>query len=81
MCYAYSVFEKQVCLGVENLVKRKCETKSRDDNGNEKGCESLTTSSKTHALKENAAVVSLVADRPSDIKEASNFIDGSVDLV
>ncbi|KAB5548141.1 hypothetical protein DKX38_011547 [Salix brachista] len=76
-----SVFAKQVCPGVENLVKRKCETKSRDDSGNEKGYDSLTTSSKTHASKENIPVVSLVADRPSDIKEASNFIDGSVDLV
>lgn len=76
-----SVFAKQVCLGVENLVKKKCETKTGDASGNEKVCDSLTTSSKTRASKDNVAVMSVVADRPSDIKETSNLIDGSVDLV
>ncbi|CAK7334593.1 unnamed protein product [Dovyalis caffra] len=69
-----SGFAKQVCL-------EKSQTKIGDDSGNEKGWDSLTTSSKIDASKENVAVVSVVADRPSDIKETSNLIDGSGDPV
>jgi hypothetical protein len=65
---------KQVCLGVEDLVKEKC-------GGIEKGCNSLTTSCEINVLEENVAGVSVVADRPSDTKETSNLIDGCIDLV
>jgi len=65
---------KQVCLGVEDLVKEKC-------GGIEKGCNSLTTSCEIDVLEEKVAGVSVVADRPSDTKETSNLIDGCIDLV
>ena len=65
---------KQVCLGVEDLVKEKC-------GGIEKGCNSLTTRWEIDVSEENVAGVSVVADRPSDTKETSNLINGCIDLV
>ncbi|KAJ6929354.1 hypothetical protein NC652_013288 [Populus alba x Populus x berolinensis] len=65
---------KQVCLGVEDLVKEKC-------GGIEKGCNSLATSWEIDVSEENVAGVSVAADRPSDTKETSNLINGCIDLV
>ncbi|CAL1408895.1 unnamed protein product [Linum trigynum] len=91
--FEISGFAKQVCLGVENLVRDKCESgfKTTGD-GKGKGVLLLKKDGQGHDLDpvdsdigsgdglEN--VVSLVLEQhPSETKEASNHIDGGVDVV
>ncbi|CAI0554567.1 unnamed protein product, partial [Linum tenue] len=88
-----SGFAKQVCLGVENLVREKCESgfkTTADSRG--KGILHLQKDGQGHDSNPIASdigsgdgvekVVSLISDgHPSETKEESNLLDGNVDVV
>ncbi|XP_021678425.2 uncharacterized protein LOC110663445 isoform X2 [Hevea brasiliensis] len=79
---------KQVCLGVENLVKEKCKTKFGIDNSSEKGLflmedkqpsDSSPTDSDIDTSQENT--VSIISHRPNENKETSLLLDGGVNVL
>ncbi|CAI0429252.1 unnamed protein product [Linum tenue] len=88
-----SGFAKQVCLGVENLVREKCKSgfKTTGD-GKGKGVLLLKKDGQIHDSDPVSSeigigdgvdnVASLLSDgHPTETKEASNLLDGSVDVV
>ncbi|CAN1224755.1 hypothetical protein LINGRAPRIM_LOCUS913 [Linum grandiflorum] len=87
-----SGFAKQVCLGVENLVRERCQSGFKSGDGTGKGIlvkkDGKVQSSDPAACKIDIQgvgnVVSLVSDGPKDetqVKEASNPLDGGTIVI